>query len=377
MSKDAILEGIRLFIEYCGVDVSKLLPYTGWAGGESVAVASLAHTALEEYLMNGIPVFEPMQLLLNHNCDLEARNFHGNTVLLAAVSLVSSDELVPVATALVNAGANPLAISPRGWSVLHGLLWRLSACNQYDMTGDEAEGVSKLLELLLQRGCNPIQPDADGCSPSDLALSPVCWSLWCGALERAGFSVASIVREDSILKCGTHLEIDIQSRFLQIKDVAPQPTPLPRDNDQSGNNDENDVTQKCYRCHRTTDWEPRCPPFDVFGSYLMRLPGRPSIHRFSPDHNDGQPCLDALGTGPCEHVNHQDGPVREHSLGLSWRKQLAYELWRDGMLASPLQAYQWAKNVSRWALNPTARWPQVKLCVSKEVRRAACPMLSR
>ncbi|OCK82413.1 hypothetical protein K432DRAFT_424190 [Lepidopterella palustris CBS 459.81] len=382
VSTKAIMEGIRLFISYCGVDVSKMLPYTRWSGGAEVAVASLAHTTLEEYLMNGVSVLEPIQLLLHHECDLEERNFHSNTVLLAAISLVGSKELVPVTRALLKAGANPLIISARGWGALHGLLWRLSACNHYDMTNSEFVAITDIVVQLLRNGCNPLLLDADGCSPSDMALSPTTWLIWCQALEKAGFNVASTIREDSMYKCGSHLEGEIEHRFLQPITVTNEPTRSFLQRHDSGIipetiNRENDLTEKCYRCHRSTDWEPRCPPFDVFGSYLMHLPGRPSIHRFSPDHSNGQACLDAFGKGPCVHTEHSDGPVREHALGLSWRKQLAYQLWRDGVLKEPRQSQTWATDLSRWELNPLTRWPQVKLLLSKEAKESMCPMVPR
>ncbi|ORX94927.1 hypothetical protein BCR34DRAFT_620029 [Clohesyomyces aquaticus] len=197
LSTEDIMEAIRLFIGYCGVDVSKMLPYTRWSEGEEVAVASLAHTTLEEYLMNGVSVLEPIQLLLHHDCGLEERNFHSNTVLLAAISLVSSKELVPVTKALLRAGANPLTISARGWGALHGLLWRLSACGHYEMGNSEFIAITELVVQFLRSGCNPLLLDVDGCSPFDMALSSTTWPIWCEALERAGFNVASTIREDT------------------------------------------------------------------------------------------------------------------------------------------------------------------------------------
>jgi len=105
LNKREMLQGIRLFIKYCGVDVFKVLAYTGWSGGAYAASASVAHCAIEEYSMKNIAVLEPLQILLQSDCDLEERNVHSNTVLLAALSLVKFRELVPVILALLKAGA--------------------------------------------------------------------------------------------------------------------------------------------------------------------------------------------------------------------------------------------------------------------------------
>ena len=91
----------------------------------------------------------------------------------------------------------------------------------------------------------------------------------------------------------------------------------------------------------------------------MRLENRPSIHRFSQDHEHGQPCKIPFGIKVCDNEEHVMSVTREHPLGLSWRKLLAYTLWRNGTFRTPLETQRWVTAPARHKLVALPKWPRI------------------
>lgn len=133
----------------------------------------------------------PLRLFIEDGCNTNERIPGYSTPLHRVLRALHDEELIPGAKTLLKANSDALFVELVFLDgCLHKLLTRLSACNDYRMDENEAQSIVDLLK----RGCNPCLLNDGERTPSDYALSPTAWPLWCKALERTGFDVAGIIQ---------------------------------------------------------------------------------------------------------------------------------------------------------------------------------------
>ena len=330
MSEEQIIDATRLLIRYCGLDVT--------AAVEAREIGSLKHikdteslvfSALNRY--TGV-YRNPLLLMLQSGYDIEEQDHYGNTPLLIALSDVPQRDVISVAQFFLNAGADPLAANSIGVGSLLSLLRRLSSCNDYTMDSIQVKAFVDLLIRFLGAGCDPSD------NSSDAALSPTCWVIWCNALEGAGYSIESVLREDDIRDGVAQSDHDIDEKFLKASECIAGSLSQPSINC--------NPDLSCPVCYRNTHWKPRKAPFDVLGSYLMNLGNEfPATHWSRANHHGGSWCEDAQVGDKCSHQQHKESEGAADIWSaeeLSWRKHFACRLWREGKLSTPLEAEIWA-----------------------------------
>lgn len=315
---------LRLLIQHCGVDVYSVVQYESPNHETVDGVDGPLNYAFANLGAQPAVLFETVQMLLQHGCDLEDRNVEGSTPLLSALCRVPDPQLVSLANLLLSAGADPLAVDFENDGCLHLLLRRLSACNNFCMSSIKAKGYTDLLVTLLRKGCSTFLRNDIGYTPIDLALSPTAWVLWCDALREAGLEVERVLKEDDIVHGVSHSESDIVDKGYStglVKNLA--------------------IFEKnycvtyshraCYLCSQgtITAWARR-PPFD----YLESPQSKPENLAIA-----GHILREPTYFGP---ENDRNGELERFWAALSWRKHLAYRLWHDGTLDSPYNAQMWA-----------------------------------
>lgn len=338
------LTGIRLLLERCGVDQYGVVNYIQDRSIESRSI-SILNCVLVPDLQSKIGILEPMKLLLEEGCDVNEPNPGGSTPLHRVLRALHDEELVPATMALLKAKADPLSIEQgSGDSCLHKLLTRISACNRYDMTDTEANSLMELIVDLLKRGCDPNALNIGNRTPSEYALSPTAWPLWCQALRRAGYDVASILKLDdsrkTIFQMGLY-DVDTETKIIQVD--SNEARILPGYSGKLGV-DKLQAFPACFICnHRSGAFQRRKAPFDYFGTYQLG-PATCESHEFRFFHEDKTACMNHSSNNSCTNIEHREDyhrkPMKEE---LSWRKQVAYQLWQSGVLDTPFKAEMWAR----------------------------------
>lgn len=335
LSEEQIIDATRLLIRYCGLDVTVAVEVREIGSLKYLKdTESLVFGALHRYTR----IYRnPLLLMLQSGYDIAEQDHYGNTPLLVALSDVPQRDVISVAQFFLNAGADPLAANSIGFGSLLSLLRRLSSCNDYTMDSIQVKAFVDLLIRFLGAGCDP-SGSPNGWMPSDAALSPTCWVIWCNALEGAGYSIGSVLREDDIRDGVAQSDHDIDEKFLKaskcIAGSLSQPS-INRNPDLS-----------CEMCYQNTHWKPRKAPFDVLGSYFMNFGNEfAATHWGRANHHGGSWCEDAQVGGKCSHKEHKESEGTADIWSaeeLSWRKHIAYRLWREGILSTPLEAEIWA-----------------------------------
>jgi len=302
------------------------------------APASLLHCLMGRR-PSRTPVLELVMLFLGQGFDdLDARDVNGNTPLLYALYYMRQSELVAVAFALIEAGADILAVNNHDEGALHLLFRRLSACNNYEMSIENYEALIRLINRLLEQ-CELTSSNIVGYTPLDAALSPTAWPLLCTALAETGNDVRDEILAIDDRSNIIQLDADLQEGFSQLwARREPSNTESPKIA-----NCEAATEQLCFLCDHRSETTKRGAPFDEFRSMLVDELGS-SIHMVACNHFIvGGECLNVREEdSSCILDYHPDKMTPQAAGKRSWNRHMAYLLWRDGGLRSPVKFQEWA-----------------------------------
>ncbi|KAF2726495.1 hypothetical protein EJ04DRAFT_530226 [Polyplosphaeria fusca] len=326
-NSEAIDLALRLFINGCGSESGVVLEhYTDL--GTITLVRSDA----------------PMRrLLLTGDCDLEEEDGFGRSALLACVEGVRRRHLAEMIEMFLHFGANPHAIDNDSAGILHFILRTTSACNRAHSQRSLSLPIKDILAKLLSRSCDPNSMDQNGITPSDLALGSSAWQIWCDALSESGLDPKEVIEKDDRQNClritttlidqrhkkWTERTTSTEQQILESTVMENMPHPI------------------CYYCELPGEWIPMKPPFDHYGSYLVKI-GDSFAHAAFPNHTDGGFCKNALELNTCKRKSHgRDGDCPFWcSREISIRKHVAYRLWKERSLFTSSQAYSWASGLT-------------------------------
>lgn len=276
---------------------------------------------------------DQLQALIAQVLDINECQYNGTTLLMEATKTHSSN-MVRLVKKLLQANVDVRAVENDGRSILYHLCYRLSSCRAYIANGKEQEDVLLLLQELISQGA-PVQGPGSDYSPTEMALIPAIWVLWCQALDRSGVDIEDLLREeDELSGCRTPSSKDIQELIGDIagpKTVAPE---ILLDERLQGTCDlcEGSVGPVYYR-----------PPFDLY--YRIITTEAPTHHSFNR-HEDGLACGNAIHENSCMRDDHEyDGDPLISSKSRSIRKWAALWLWKNGWLHTPEDAEYWATDV--------------------------------
>lgn len=334
---------LRLFIKYCGVDTGVTVKHftdLGRSVGEyfipvvHLAMSHFPDTATETFL------FLPLRNLLNtRECDLEETDGFGRTALLASVECVKRSDFSKVANMLLRFGAVSSAVDNGDAGILHYILRTTSACSRAHTQQELARPIEALLRKFLLSGCNPNAVDENDQTPSDLALSPSTWVIWCNALQSVGFKPHKVLAEDDQVKDIVLDPIYLERKYQEaLKSRPPRWTVQNNLPFQPGED-----PPICAYCELPDDWVMARPPFDFLGSYLVGMEGY-FAHAAFANHRDGTSCENARKWSLCRRPAHKvDGGISYWSQkSVSIRKHVACQLWENKILSEPYEAYLWA-----------------------------------
>lgn len=276
---------------------------------------------------------DQIQALIAQVPDINERQYNGETLLMEATNTKSSN-MIRLMEKLLKANADVRAIEDGGRSILFHLCYRLSSCRDYVANGKEQEDVVILLQELISRGA-PVQQTSGYCSPTEMALTPVAWVLWCQALERSGVDIEDLLREeDEANICRSPSSEDIQELMGDITG--------PKIVDSEHLLDERPQTT-CNLCGGGVGPVYYRPPFNLYYRIInVQLAAHESFNR----HEDGLACRNAIHENSCMRYGHNsDGDPLIFWESLSIRKWAALWLWRNGWLPTPEDAEDWATDV--------------------------------
>lgn len=267
--------------------------------------------------------FESLELLLQSGGDPNERNGWGRTPLLTAAFQVRLSSLPRIMRLLLKYGANPLLFDGDGEGILHRLLYAFGSCGIRTIDETWTNDMVDILASLLQSGCDPNLKKDIGWTPSDNALSPIAWMIWCEALSRAGHVPEEVVMRDddiegiiwgpgeTILRYENSVQLYRDRRQSRMYD------------DQAWHDDE----PCCRICKQNFMWNEKHPPFDFMGTYLNT---ELNYHQQLYNHSSGRFCPKYFSADNCSFENHDAGLPPSPTLEqLSWRKHVALDIWRE------------------------------------------------
>jgi ankyrin repeat protein len=129
--------------------------------------------SLEEPAANGwVPLvmsieegyYDRVKTFLAVGADIHHRHDHGYTIFMSAVG--STERKMEIIHLLLNAGADPLAVSDYGWNAFH------AALTNGDMKQNSEEFVQTLFELILKLGVDINHKNKSGVTPLIMAQKP-------------------------------------------------------------------------------------------------------------------------------------------------------------------------------------------------------------
>lgn len=194
--------------------------------------------------------------------------------------------------------------------------------------------------------------DENGNTPSDLALSPSAWVLWCNSLDAAGLKPHDILQKDDKINRITLNPGYLERQYQKILNSRPPEWTV--EMQQFTHLDENSPT--CAYCGLPDEWTPQRAQFDYIGSYLVQM-AESCTHAAFANHKDGTHCMNGGRRSSCLRQTHKrDGEISDWSpKSLSLRKHTARQLWEDGILSEPATAYVWATGLSHeWITTNTS-----------------------
>jgi len=269
---------------------------------------------------------------LQEGVDIDQVNRFGLSPILSITRNSTPHFYVPLVKKLLEIGANPLKVDNNQRGILHHIMYEVSACNNNRMEKATRRDLSSLIaQLITSHGCDPLLADDGGMTPFDLALSPVAWGIWCDGLLSAGVDIEGELRNE-YAKHSTG-EPEECTQFAYIQAVTHLSQGLSSENFRAhGDQRRNKI---CARCQSGMDWKYRYQPFDILGSYLTGQ-GRKS-HNFLTNHSDGSWCSDNVQPFSCLSCRFSAGGPHQFlnvldAKELSWRKYVAFMLWRSGWL---------------------------------------------
>lgn len=343
----------RLFLAHCGVDVGmacEMFNDVGHAAGNWFMPLPCVAMSCQPDDEAEFRLLQPLHSILQETYDLEERDGFGRTPLLASLDSIQRNQIPEVVHMLLQAGADPLAVDSGGCGILHFIFRTSSACNNASMPTVTFNSFKDLVVRLLRAGCDPSLQDEEGRTPSDTALSPAAWVLWCESVHAAGLEMSKILLRDDELQGVHHRQSTtrhpgyIEEKYQRILLTFPPMWHLDTDFVVRDANEELDV---CERCNLPDHWMSSRPPFDTASSYSVKNGGT-MYHAFFSNHRDGSFCENVIQWGSCKNPGHiRHGEVTNWSWKeLSWRKHVAYKLWSNGIWRNPREAYTWASGLS-------------------------------
>lgn len=328
---------LRLFIRYCGVEVGvtrKHYTDLGRPVGDWLTPAVQQAMGIFPDETGETFLFLPIRQLLAEGSDLEETDGFGRTALLASVEGVKRSHFVELANMLLNFKAVPSAVDNGDAGILHYILRTTSACNKAHTQLELFQRIQALLRKLLSLNCDPNAVDENGLTPSDLALSPSAWVLWCNALDAAGFKPHEILLKDDHIKGIAHNPTYLKRKYQDIlKSPQPRWTVERQQSFQAGED-----CPVCAYCGLPDEWTSSRPPFDCNGSYLVQIEDT-FTHALIANHKDGTICANGRSGSSCRRQTWS-------WKSLSLRKHVACRLWEDRILSEPHTAYFWATGLS-------------------------------
>lgn len=271
---------------------------------------------------------------LQEGVNIEQVDLFGLTPILSVTRNLEPQFYVPIVKKLLDRGADPRKVDNNRRGILHHIMYQLSACNNYRMDNATRRNISALIALLITpHGCDPFLHDDGDWTPCDLALTPVAWDIWCDGLLSAGVDIEAELRNEHAKFSTEEPEEYTEFRFLEAVYHITQLSPS--ENFEACPKQRKGV---CRRCRSGTEWKYRDQPFDLFGSYLIGQASRITHHGYLSNHSDGSWCSNSVDPGSCLGREHwsRDGSYQFSEPDpeqLSWRKYVAFRLWRDGWLS--------------------------------------------
>jgi hypothetical protein len=339
-----VLSMTRRLLDLCGMDsvrMNQFLTDDGFEAGEEPI--SILRLALHNFGILWDPWWDPLaatKLLINtaiqEGTDFEQRDLFGLTPVVSVTRNTEPRFWVSIVEKLLEAGASPLQVDNDGCGILHHIIRQLSACNDHEMSEDIAEGLVNLITNLITRySCDPLLSDLAGETPFDEALAPVAWGLWCRALVLANRNIEEDLIAQDARSRAWHSESYLQSKYHRALKL------IHRD---AGSffyeQEDSETSLRCPNCGKSNVWQLRREPFNCFGSYLTKINAEFVQHTYAYNHRDGSYCNNIRNPNTCKVKQHGGNKTYcKRSLSeLSWRKHVAYRLWRDGLLPNPSQA---------------------------------------
>jgi hypothetical protein len=278
-------------------------------------------------------------LALHRHLDLESTDKFGNTPLLLALFYCLMPELFRVVELLEEEGADFRAHNRFGEGCLHRFLRRLSACNNYRMSKRTRNRVVSILEKLIKKGCDPAEKNINGYTPVDAALSPTAWPLFCQALgsKQSGLDARDVITR----ACGAELcaeNIHVEEEYERV--LANRTSLSPSDFAiKLRVADDFPTEQPCCLCGAKAEPTNRAVPFDEFYSDVVDDFGQ-GIHMKFHDHKPGDKCMHVCKEDPSHYLDYPSPSTIRRDR--SWKRHVAYLLWKRGKFRSPVEAQRWA-----------------------------------
>jgi hypothetical protein len=100
-------------------------------------------------------------------------------------------------------------------------------------------------------------------------------------------------------------------------------------------------------CELPGEWIPMKPPFDHYGSYLVKMSDK-VVHKAFPNHADGGSCNNGVELNTCKRKSHgRDGDFPFwHPREISIRNHVAYRVWKEKEVHNLDQSYGRAPLIS-------------------------------
>jgi hypothetical protein len=287
--------------------------------GFELGPASLLHCALARNNA-GLSILDVLNLIVEKQYDLEARDINGNTPLLYALFYVPQPGIFEVVAALVN---------KYGEGCLHLFLRRLSACNNHGIKVKSKDDIVNMLVVLLEKNCDPLLSNVVGFTPLDAAMSPVAWPLFCRALDIVGRdlkkAIVSLDRRHGILQ----LDCEIESRMTKRLKLG-RALPLFPSEAQV----QYFIATPCYLCGHSESSPviPRDIPFDEFYSVVVKEL-KFGLHMVCHKHHHKTECMKVFKEDSCHFLDYCPSKMNIEELQeRSWRRHVAYSMWCKGLL---------------------------------------------
>lgn len=273
------------------------------------------------------------QLLLSHTLEVDATQHTGATLLAIAPDYVHHSQIGSVARALLHAGADARSTDKQGCGILWHYCSSFSGCRGFLSDEKSEESIVNLLVELIAQGASP--SGSKTWSPTDLALAPTFWVLWCRALETAGIDIESLLKHDDEAQgLQSPSSQDVGELLGDLTSPRVASSEILCDNRLHG---------ICERCEEGIGPYYFRPPFDIYFHFIAPATKR---HQAVYRHPNGLPCSNYFSVNTCARKDHRmNGTPIQTKEARSIRKWAAYRLWKDGYLNTPEHAEFWAADV--------------------------------